>query len=41
MITIDADADQRTGESGAEIQLLLAAGQVAMERWSGTSWEPD
>jgi hypothetical protein len=41
VITIDTDVNQRTGESGAEIQLTLAAGQIAMERWSTSGWQPD
>jgi hypothetical protein len=41
VVTIDADDNPRTGESGAEIQLTLAAGQIAMERWSGNGWVPD
>lgn len=41
VVTIDADANQRTGESGAEIQLALAAGEMAMERWDGRQWVPD
>ena len=41
VISVDADANPRTGDSGAEIQLALAAGQIAMERWAGRRWVPD
>jgi hypothetical protein len=41
VVTIDADANERTGESGADIQLALAAGEMAMERWEGNGWVPD
>jgi hypothetical protein len=41
VVTVDADANQRTGESGADIQITLAAGQIALERWSESGWGPD
>jgi hypothetical protein len=41
VVSIDADANPRTGESGAELQLSLAAGQIALERWDGRQWVPD
>jgi hypothetical protein len=41
VISIDADADARTGEAGADIQLALAAGEISMERWDSGSWVPD
>ena len=41
VVSIDADANPRTGESGAELQLSLAAGQIALERWDGRQWAPD
>lgn len=41
VVSIDADANPRTGESGAELQLTLAAGQIALERWDGRQWAPD
>jgi hypothetical protein len=41
VVTVDADASARTGEEGADIQLALAAGQLAMERWDGAQWVPD
>lgn len=40
IVSIDADANARTGESGADIQLALAAGEISMERWQGR-WVPD
>jgi len=41
VISIDADNNPRTGESGTELQLSLAAGQVALERWDGEQFVPD
>ena len=41
VISIDADDNPRTGESGADVQLSLAAGEIAMERWNGDDWAPD
>lgn len=41
VISVDADSNPRTGDDGAEIQLALAAGQIAMERWDGRQWLPD
>ncbi|HUG65774.1 MAG TPA: hypothetical protein VMK83_11195 [Gaiellaceae bacterium] len=41
VVSIDADANARTGDSGADLQLTLAAGQIAMERWDGRQWAPD
>lgn len=41
VVSVDADANQRTGASGAELQLSLAAGQIALERWNGRQWAPD
>ena len=41
VISIDADDNPRTGESGADLQLSLAAGEIAMERWNGDDWAPD
>lgn len=41
VVSIDADANPRTGDAGAEVQLTLAAGQLAMERWDGRRWAPD
>jgi hypothetical protein len=41
VISIDADADARTGEAGADVQVALAAGQISMERWDGRRWLPD
>ncbi len=40
VLTIDADASSRTGDSGADIQLTLAGGEVAMDRWAGRGWQP-
>jgi hypothetical protein len=41
VISIDADNNPRTGESGTELQLSLAAGQVALQRWDGKQFVPD
>ena len=41
VLTIDADDNPRTGEAGADLQLSLAAGEIALERWDGARWEPD
>ena len=41
VVSVDADTNQRTGESGAELQLSLAAGQIALERWDGRQCVPD
>jgi hypothetical protein len=41
VISIDADNNPRTGESGTELQLSLAAGEVALERWDGEQYIPD
>jgi hypothetical protein len=41
IITIDADDNPRTGESGGDLQLSLAAGEMALERWDGSRWQPD
>ena len=35
VLSIDADDNPRTGESGADLQLRLAAGEIALERWDG------
>ena len=41
VISIDADDNPRSGESGTELQLSLAAGEVALERWDGAQYAPD
>jgi len=41
VISIDADDNPRTGESGTDLQLTLAAGEIALERWDGSQWAPD
>jgi hypothetical protein len=41
VISIDADNNPRTGESGTELQLSLAAGEIALERWGGEEYVPD
>jgi hypothetical protein len=41
VLSIDADDNPRTGDSGAELQLALAAGQMTLERWDGRQFVPD
>jgi hypothetical protein len=41
VISIDADNNPRTGESGTDLQFSLAAGEVALERWDGEEFVPD
>jgi len=41
VVSIDADNNPRTGESGAELQLSLAAGEIILERWDGGQFVPD
>ena len=41
VISIDADDNPRTGDSGTELQLSLAAGEVALQRWDGEQFAPD
>lgn len=41
VVSIDADNNPRTGESGTELQLALAAGQITLERWDGRQFVPD
>jgi hypothetical protein len=41
VIAIDADDNPRTGESGADLQLSLVAGEIALERWDGARWAQD
>ena len=41
VVSIDADNNPRTGESGTELQLSLAAGEITLERWDGGQFVPD
>ena len=41
VISIDADNNARTGESGTDLQLALAAGEIQLERWDGRRFVPD
>jgi hypothetical protein len=41
VVSIDADNNPRTGESGTDLQFTLAAGEVALERWDGEQFVPD
>jgi hypothetical protein len=41
ILSIDADNNPRTGESGTDLQLALAAGEIALERWDGRQFVPD
>ena len=41
VVSIDADSNPRTGESGTELQLSLAAGEITLERWDGGQFVPD
>ena len=41
VISVDSDDNSRTGESGVELQLTLAAGEIRLERWNGRGFVPD
>jgi hypothetical protein len=41
IVSIDADDDPRTGDSGTELELALAAGEISLERWNGRRFVPD
>jgi hypothetical protein len=41
VVSIDADSNPRTGDSGTELQLALAAGEISLERWDGSRFVPD
>jgi hypothetical protein len=41
IVSIDADDNPRTGDSGTELQLSLAAGEMALERWDSRRFVPD
>lgn len=41
IVSIDSDDNPRTGDSGAELELVLVAGQMSLERWNGRRFVPD
>ena len=41
VLTVDADSNPETGEGGAELNLTLLGGEVALDRWNGRRWVPD
>lgn len=43
VLTIDADDNQRTGDTGAEVRLNTLGGEIALERWDGRAktWVAD
>ena len=43
ILTIDTDADQRTGDAGAEARITAFGGEISLERWSSRAreWEAD
>jgi hypothetical protein len=41
VVSIDADDNPRTGDSGTELELALAAGEMSLERWNGRRFVPD
>ena len=41
IVSIDADANPRTGDSGTELELVLVAGEMSLERWNGRRFVPD
>jgi hypothetical protein len=41
IVSIDADDNPQTGDSGTELELVLAAGQMSLERWNGRRFVPD
>lgn len=43
VVAIDADANPRTGESGADVRLEALGGKLSLERWSpkARAWESD
>jgi hypothetical protein len=41
LVSIDADDNPRTGQSGADLELALVAGEVALARWDGQQFVPD
>jgi hypothetical protein len=41
VLTVDADSNPETGEGGAELNLTLLGGEVALDRWNGRRWVRD
>jgi hypothetical protein len=41
VVSIDADDNPGTGDSGTELELALAAGEMSLERWNGRRFVPD
>ena len=41
VLSIDADDNARTGESGTDLQLTLAAGEISLGRWDGGQFAAD
>jgi hypothetical protein len=41
IVSIDADDNPRTGESGTDVEVVLAAGEMQLGRWDGTQFVLD
>jgi hypothetical protein len=40
-VIIDVDNNRRTGDGGADLTIEVGGGEIAIERWARSGWQPD